>query len=418
MIKVCVNYSLPHYKSILDNYGEDVGKELISYINSKLFVEWYGSDEFPKIYNDYVINSKNDKKHVSEMLQFTKPLFQSSSVSKKISANNVLSRDEISDKLNEIKSKPESNLTEDERNLLSGKTNINKFFKLTDNIYKPDNIFDEKDSLFEVLYKLELYGHTKYKPLITFIKDNIRNYNIKFGVIDNIEEYYEYLTEIGLDFYAFYDPEFNEIKLNKYLLEKDNKTIKYDNEEINDYIMHELVHAFTLFRFESDDNFNEEVDNILNHIKNNLTREELELFDEQLSNAEEMIAWSFHDINFQKVLLKIPSLHKNETIYDTYINSIKETFSLDNNSIIDDIFYQTFDTINNKKIFDDNINSKLNTLKKEMIETLAHYNTSPEIVNLLTDNLSVNWVSYKFDNGNVFDKFKEDMFNKLHRCFI
>lgn len=418
MIKVCVNYSLPHYKSILDNYGEDVGKELISYINSKLFVEWYGSDEFPKIYNDYVINSKNDKKHVSEMLQFTKPLFQSSSVSKKISANNVLSRDEINNKLNEIKSKPESNLTEDERNLLSGKTNINKFFKLTDNIYKPDNIFDEKDSLFEVLYKLELYGHAKYKPLITFIKDNIRNYNIKFGVIDNIEEYYEYLTEIGSDFYAFYDPEFNEIKLNKYLLEKDNKTIKYDNEEINDYIMHELVHAFTLFRFESDDNFNEEVDNILNHIKNNLTREELELFDEQLSNAEEMIAWSFHDINFQKVLLKIPSLHKNETIYDTYINSIKETFSLDNNSIIDDIFYQTFDTINNKKIFDDNINSKLNTLKKEMIETLAHYNTSPEIVNLLTDNLSVNWVSYKFDNGNVFDKFKEDMFNKLHKCFI
>jgi hypothetical protein len=418
MNKVCVNYSLPHYKSILNNYGEDVGIELISYINSKRFIDWYGNDDFPNIYNDYIINSKNDKKHVSEMLQFTKSLFQSSKVNKNIRTNNVLTRDEINVKLNEIKSKSENNLTQSERDLLSGKTNINKFFKLTDNIYKPDNKFDEKDFLFEVLYKLDLYGHAKYKPLINFIKDNISNYDIKFGVINNFDEYSEHLKEIGSDFYAFYDPETNEIKLNKYLLEKDNKIIQYDNEEINDYIMHELVHAFTLFRFEDDDKFNEEMDNILNHIKDNLTLEELDLFNEQLSNAEEMIAWSFHDINFQKLLLKIPSLHKNETIYDTYINSIKETFNLSSNSIIDDIFYQTFDTINNKKIFDDDINSKLNTLKTEIVNTLAQYNTSSEITNLLLDNLNINWISYKFDNGNSFNNFRKDILDKLNTCFI
>jgi len=413
MTNVCLNLSLPHYKKILDVYGDIVGLEIISYMTSDKFIDWYGNLEFPNIINNVVTNINNEKLHVSDMLSFSKSLFENTEL--KTTTDTKINEKSVYDMIKDLKNKPINTLTESEKKLILGKTSISKFASMLKKQYISEPIFSTEDRLFEVFHKLETFADDKYKPLIKFIRENINNYNIKFDTIDTIDDYYNDLKLIGSEFYAYYDPVNNTIKMNKYLFEKDNKVFNYTNSEFNDYLLHEIIHAFTVYRFNNDDVFKNDIDDILNYIKENISQEEFNKYQDYLEDPEELLSSSFHDVNFQNVLSKIPSMKKNISVYQNFIDTIKAYINIDSPNIIDDIFDKTLDTILQKKLQFDSISRDILDLKFEIIK--KYKSTDNKHLQLIVDGLAHDWLNFKYDYPN-FNDFKTKIFDKLDSCLL
>lgn len=412
MSKICLNLSLPHYQNILTKYGENVGLELISYLTSNKFIDWYGSETFPSIYNDIITNSKGEQLFVIDTLSFTKSLFKPSVVNKvEKQLNNVSPKDIIE----QIKSK-RSNLTEIEKRLMSGKISIDDFFKSTNKTYIPDTEYNNDDKLFEVFHKLEMYADDKYKPLIKFIKTNIGNYEIKFDTIDTLDNYITEQKLIGSEFYGYYDPVTNTIKMNKYLFNKDDKNFNYNNPEFNAYILHELLHALTTFRFNNDDTFRNKMNDLLEYIKSNMSSNDLQKFSNYLDDSEELITWSFHDSDFQIALSKIPIYSKNVSVYQNFIDNIKAFINIDKPGVIDDVFHQTLDTIYQQKVQTDLDAPNITDLKSIILK--KNYPISNDQLNDILQGLKSDWLNFKTDYNFDFNNYKNQVIEKLDNCLL
>lgn len=237
----CVNFNIPFNKQLLYLYGKYTATELSTFINSKEFVNWYGSNNYPMIINHNIFNSKGEKLDIRSKIIYTKtiydtrlnnilndnydsfdldlkkylnPIFSNYSslkksiingkyIDKKIGAFNNLFNSNVkklnlglvntsmdsqtivntllTDYLNRIKNK--FNKTLSEKNILNNVEDINKFFGLKNIKYNISGNISENDSYFEIIQKLKYYVPDNY---ISYLNNNVLIDNVYF--VNNIDK--------------------------------------------------------------------------------------------------------------------------------------------------------------------------------------------------------------------------------------
>ncbi|HMT01739.1 MAG TPA: hypothetical protein PKD00_00275 [Burkholderiales bacterium] len=237
----CVNFNIPFNKQLLYLYGKNTATELSSFINSKEFINWYGSNSYPMIINHAVFNSKGEKLDLRSKIIYTKTIYENrlnniindnydsfdldlkkylnpefsnysslkkgiingKYINKKIGAFNKLFNSNVkkldlslvntsmdsqtivnillSDYLDKIKNKYNKTLTE--KNILNNVEDINKFFGLKDIKFEISGNILENDSYFEILQKIKSFIPESY---VNYLKNNTNIDNVYY--VNNIDK--------------------------------------------------------------------------------------------------------------------------------------------------------------------------------------------------------------------------------------
>ena len=260
----CINFNLPEYKRLKTLYGELSSIEIINYLSSNEFINWYGYDMFPIITNHTIINNKGNiidlrgkirhtsyfyNKHINDsknnLLEtdynnlisgkiLSKKEHLLSSIFKKnvnvlpnVYINNDMNTQEIinyviSEYLNKINNKTFKSA--DEIALINGDIDINRYFGLDNVTYKYDNKINNLDNIVTIKQKLNNIFNNEYKKLLDKYSLNIK------GIT--------FLDSLGYDSFTYEKTLYinsNKNDLNNLSFAKNLvKSIIYDNIEISD----------------------------------------------------------------------------------------------------------------------------------------------------------------------------------------
>lgn len=442
-MSTCINLNLPYFQNLISTYGEISAKEILANISRNDFKKWYGnSDDFPKIDNQHIItNFEGNTVDVRDFIFFSKNAYAEhlNSVTNNVSIMDTLFNKQfqnrliisnaslnlngqqqinniIKDSIENIKLKPTK--TFDEQKLIDGSISIENYFGLNKQYkYLPDNKYDTQDELFEVYHKLKLYAEPKYLPLINYLIKNSSNNKIIFEKVTTEKKNNKLIKITDNKFSALYKPISDNntsiIYINEYQLKKDNYikgSLKYDD-IVTRLIIHELLHDYTNYRFYIDDNFKEKFDNILKHIRDNLSNEELKNLDYILSDSRELITYLLSDDSFKSILMSIPSNTQND-VYHEYLHVIKKSIDVKDKSIIDDILSEGLNTIQLKPLYNSDFNN-IQSLKREVKSMYRHI--SDDTLIPILESIEKDWFVSKLNNLN-FNLFKNELLNRLKNC--
>lgn len=449
---ICYNYNLPYFQNIVLTYGKHAAAEIIAYIGTDEFKQWYGNEyEFPEIQNHIIKNSDGKSLDVRSLINVMKNEYAdylSSNLPTEVMENRIdkffrkshqqklilpSSFDNLEDQhfINSIIKKSieniklKANKTYDEQQLLQGKISIEKYFGLNDQFkYIPENKYDTNDALFEVYHKLKIYADSKYLPLINFLANNSDNTNVTFSKISSPKKDDKYSKLMSSKFAALYKPNLSDnsatIILNEYQLKKQNlidSKFTY-NDNVVKYLLHELLHEYTNYRFNIDDDFKQKFIKIYDYIMENLPENHTSMIRYNMTEPHEIITYVFSDDLFKETLEKIPSFKNNNiSIYTDTINLIKKAMNIKDGSIVEQLLEDSIETISLKNDYNTDY-AKIENLKR-LITNRYHYLNS-KILSVIIDSVNVDWLSYKFNNKteaqNNFNEFQENFLKKIHNC--
>lgn len=284
----CINFNLPEYKRLETLYGELSSIEIINYLSSNEFIDWYGYNMFPIITNHIVINNKGniidlrDKiehtkyfytKHLNDIKNNLSDVEYNNIVSGKISKkNDKLSSLLLTDNVNDddinslisdylLKIHRKTFKTDTEKQILNGNQDeINRYFNLNGS-FKYDNYINNDDNIVTIKHKLNNVFHNEYKTVLNNNTPNVKN----ISILDN------------LTYDSFY---------------YDNTL--YINSKNND--LNNLTFAKNLVKAIIYNSINIS-DDLFNHVKNNI----VDTFD-VMNNKEQFKEALFFNENFNRIL--------------------------------------------------------------------------------------------------------------------
>lgn len=446
---ICYNYNLPYFQNIISTYGKHAAAEIITYIGTDKFKQWYGNEyEFPQIQNHIITNKNGEhldirsliitmKNEYAEYLSNNTPTeviknrvdtFFKKSYQQKLVLPSSFDNLEDQHFINSIIKKSieniklKANTTYDEQQLLQGKISIEKYFGLNDQFkYIPENKYNTSDSLFEVYHKLKMFADSKYLPLITFLANNSYNTNVTFSKISSPKKDDKYSKLMGSKFAALYKPNLNDnsatIILNEYQLRKQNlidSKFTY-NDNVVKYILHELLHEYTNYRFDIDEEFRQKFINMYDYIIDNLPENHTSVIRYNMTEPHEIITYVFSDDLFKDTLNKIPSLENNATsMYADTINTIKKAMNIKDGSVVEQLLQDSLETISLKSKYNDDY-VKIQNLK-QLITDRYHYLDST-MLSVIINSIDTDWLSFKFNNKpENFNEFQEFFLKKINNC--
>lgn len=149
------------------------------------------------------------------------------------------------------------------------------------------------------------------------------------------QEHLETLTEKkdGFKPFGVYDTNTHTIKISEDLsIDQSQKTF-----------LHELAHAITERKMDSDPKIKEAFDKLYQHAKSILGTNPA--FSYRLSNVSEFVAGAFNDPGFMRELAKIDSINDTSpSLLTQFLDLVKKILGLKKNTLLDDLFYQVEQT--------------------------------------------------------------------------